>query len=486
MRRIIAILVCAVLLAGCAENEHTVSTENVTVAEKTVQTVAETSAEVETTTQAETELQTETEITTETEFTTTAETKPEIEAEKFDTYREFLTELYARDGIVTFDMWDMDGDGIDELFLVNDYKGWSEVEVYTMTDEGILSMMTDDLGTFGYVELCGNYLLDDKTYQNERDNYICKTAVYSKSGNVLVKVAEWSAIEGIYTVNGEELTRKEYFEFVLEYGAMDWHYVRDTYSYSDGILSADIFSEDLHMISDELAEEIEYANIYERDTGHDYTEMSRLKNLKCCYLYAGSWYAGENVPVNAEELAFLKDLHSLEKLVVYVNGGSFDFDLVADMPELRCLSLDGFSDSLNGDKSLNLPALEYLSFTYCGEGFVIPDLSLLKNLSQLNLYAICDSSVFFDLSALENLEMLSIIHTNGITAFPDLSKLEKLRYVNIYGCENLTDFSALEKLKVSERFEYGYDDVEVYENAMPHFDILRENNPDCVMYIRGT
>lgn len=171
MKKLCAVLAFLMLLTGCAENGHTeVPNESVTSAEASMHTDTDTVTESETTIHAEPEFQTETktEITSETEVETTYETKPEIDAEKFDTYRDFLTELYARDGIVTFDMWDMDGDGIDELFLINDYKGRSEVEVYTMTDEGVLSMMTDDLGTFGYVELCGNYLLDDKSYQNER------------------------------------------------------------------------------------------------------------------------------------------------------------------------------------------------------------------------------------------------------------------------------------------------------------------------------
>lgn len=169
--------------------------------------------------------------------TTDPETPTETAAWK-EAYIEILnteksSDLWYSDGF-KFDLYDIDSDGIPELFISKGPAVYNGVDIYTFDGENAIKLV-NDLYMMGIVGVSKkNNMVASGLYNHGYDahNY------WTKNGNSLDSLCYFNFDEGAtetrhWFVNGEEVSVKEYCDSINKYYSDDWVSVGRTYEYSD-------------------------------------------------------------------------------------------------------------------------------------------------------------------------------------------------------------------------------------------------------------
>lgn len=236
-KKIAAVIGLALMLTACGNNENTAPDMSVTESE----TVTETSAESETSSETVSEMVSEDseETLAETEAVTAAlteaseEQETENTADYRDAYKAKLLEVMYDENATSpsFDLFDMDDDGIPELFVsIGDYHA-AGVFAYTFKNGALADLSGDNTAFGSYGEaavsadgcLTGEYMGMGITYDS----------FYQLDGDKLVMISnvemgeipdgdDYENIITYYKVNDEDATEEEYNSAFDEYDAHDW------------------------------------------------------------------------------------------------------------------------------------------------------------------------------------------------------------------------------------------------------------------------
>lgn len=235
-KKIAAVLGLALMFTACGNNDNTApdmsvtESETVTEASAESETSSETAAEVSEETLAETEAVTEaiTEASSE-------EQEAENTADYKDAYKAKLLEVMYDENATSpsFDLFDMDNDGIPELFMsIGDYHA-AGVFAYTFKN-GTLVNLSGDNTTFGsYGEAAvsadgyltsgymGMGMTSDYFYKLEGDKLVLKKSIVSEEFPDPTDDDPYH-FSLKYKVNDEYVTEEEYNSAFDEYDAHDW------------------------------------------------------------------------------------------------------------------------------------------------------------------------------------------------------------------------------------------------------------------------
>ena len=222
-KKIAAVLGLALMLTACGNNDNTAPDISETEAQSEI--VTETSAESETVSESVTASSEETE----------PEAPADTAADYRDSYKAKLLEVMNDENASSpsFDLFDMDNDGIPELFMsIGDYHA-AGVFAYTFKN-GTLVDLSGDNTTFGsYGEaavsadgcLTGEYMgmgmTYDYFYKLEGDKLVLKKSIVSEEFPDPTDDDPYHFLLK-YKVNDEDATEEEYNSAFDEYDAHDW------------------------------------------------------------------------------------------------------------------------------------------------------------------------------------------------------------------------------------------------------------------------
>ena len=235
-KKIAAVLGLALMFTACGNNDNIAPDMSVTESE----TVTEASAESETSseTASETTAEVSEETLAETEAITEAsseEQEAENTADYKDAYKAKLLEVMYDENATSpsFDLFDMDNDGIPELFVsLGDYHA-SGVFAYTFKDGALadLSGGKKSFGSYGEAAvsadgyLAGEYMgmgmTSDYFYMLEGDKLVLKKSIVSEEFPDPTDDDPYH-FSLKYKVNDEDVTEEEYNSAFDEYDAHDW------------------------------------------------------------------------------------------------------------------------------------------------------------------------------------------------------------------------------------------------------------------------
>ncbi len=235
-KKIAAVLGLALMFTACGNNDNTAPDMSVTESE----TVTEASAESETSseTASETTAEVSEETLAETEAITEAsseEQEAENTADYKDAYKAKLLEAMYDENATSpsFDLFDMDNDGIPELFVsLGDYHA-AGVFAYTFKDGALadLSGGKKSFGSYGEAAvsadgyLAGEYMgmgmTSDYFYMLEGDKLVLKKSIVSEEFPDPTDDDPYH-FSLKYKVNDEDATEEEYNSAFDEYDAHDW------------------------------------------------------------------------------------------------------------------------------------------------------------------------------------------------------------------------------------------------------------------------
>lgn len=235
-KKIAAVLGLALMFTACGNNDNTAPDMSVTESE----TVTEASAESETAseTASETTAEVSEETLAETEAITEAsseEQEAENTADYRDAYKAKLIEVMYDENATSpsFDLFDMDNDGIPELFMsIGDYHA-AGVYAYTFRDGALVNLSEEDgsFGSYGAAAVSADgYLTSEYMGMGMTYDYF-----YKLDGDKLVMISSTATEEFLdptdddpyhfslkYKVNDEDVTEEEYNSAFDEYDAHDW------------------------------------------------------------------------------------------------------------------------------------------------------------------------------------------------------------------------------------------------------------------------
>ena len=239
-KKIAAVLGLALMLTACGNNDNTAPdmsvTESETITEISAEsetaseTASETTAEVSEATLAETEAVTEniTEASSE-------EQEAENTADYRDAYKAKLIEVMYDENATSpsFDLFDMDNDGIPELFMSIDNYHAAGVFVYTFKNGTLVNLSGGNtmFGSYGEAAVSADgYLTGEYMGMGMTSDYF-----YKLDGDKLVMISSTATEEFLdptdddpyhyslkYKVNDEDATEEEYNSAFDEYDAHDW------------------------------------------------------------------------------------------------------------------------------------------------------------------------------------------------------------------------------------------------------------------------
>lgn len=239
-KKIAAVLGLALMFTACGNNDNTAPDMSVTESE----TVTEASAESETAseTASETTAEVSEETLAETEAVTEAITEASSEeqeaentADYRDAYKAKLIEVMYDENATSpsFDLFDMDNDGIPELFMSIDNYHAAGVFAYTFKN-GTLVNLSGGNTTFGsYGEAAvsadgyltsgymGMGMTSDYFYKLEGDKLVLKKSIVSEEFPDPTDDDPYH-FSLKYKVNDEYVTEEEYNSAFDEYDAHDW------------------------------------------------------------------------------------------------------------------------------------------------------------------------------------------------------------------------------------------------------------------------
>lgn len=214
-KKIAAVLGLALMLTACGNNGNTVPDITVTESETTAETSAESKAVSEAVSEA------------------SEEHGAENAADYRDAYKAKLLEMMNDENAASpaFDLFDMDSDGIPELFVsVGDFR-IAGVFAYTFKNGALADLSGDNTAFGSYGEaavstdgwLTGEYMgmgiIFDSFYQLDGDKLVMISNVE------MGEIPDGDDFENIityYQINGEDATEEEYNSAFDEYDAHDW------------------------------------------------------------------------------------------------------------------------------------------------------------------------------------------------------------------------------------------------------------------------
>lgn len=220
-KKIAAVLGLVLMLTACGNNDNSVPDISETEAQSEI--VTETSAESETVSESVTASSEDTE----------SEASAYTAADYRDSYKAKLLEAMNDENASSpaFDLFDMDNDGIPELFVsIGDYHA-AGVFAYTFKNGALADLSGDNTAFGSYGEaavsadgcLTGEYMGMGITYDS----------FYQLDGDKLVMISnvemgeipdgdDYENIMTYYKINDEDATEEEYNSAFDEYNAHDW------------------------------------------------------------------------------------------------------------------------------------------------------------------------------------------------------------------------------------------------------------------------
>ena len=210
-------------------------------------------------------------------------TEPEIPSETAawkEAYIEILnteksSDLWYSDGF-KFDLYDIDSDGIPELFISKGPAVYNGVDIYTFDGENAIKLV-NDLYMMGIVGVSKkNNMVESGLYNHGYDGH----SYWTKNGNSLDSLCYFNFDEGAtetrhWFVNGEEVSVKEYCDSINKYYSDDWVSVGRTYEYSDAESAMNRYIENGYNV--DLPNSSDYAKY----------EFPSKEYIKDMYEYAG-------------------------------------------------------------------------------------------------------------------------------------------------------------------------------------------------------
>lgn len=228
-KKLAAVCFAAMLLTACGTGK---AAPEVSKTEETTVSETETSAE----TQPESVSETNSETVGETEAETTEESiteAPDTSADYREFYKEKLEEFKNEEYSTNpaFDLFDMDNDGIPELFMSHDDYHAAGVFAYSFKD-GILVDLSGDgsaYGSYGIVAVSSDGYLSS-SYSGMG---IAFDSFYRLNGSSLEKIMytemgeipnqdDPDIIDTYYMVNDEKVSQEEYSAVINEYDDHNW------------------------------------------------------------------------------------------------------------------------------------------------------------------------------------------------------------------------------------------------------------------------
>lgn len=162
---------------------------------------------------------------------TAAETKAPVNADDYkELYLNKLSELQKSDkynsSISSFDLYDMDSDGIPELFAALENIHPSNVDIYTVRSGEVIALSYSELGSWGIVKAAeGGYLLTDYLGMGDYNAYYYKYE-NGELSEILHSEHLTPFLEGddedIFSINGSTVSEAEYNEATEKYSSMEW------------------------------------------------------------------------------------------------------------------------------------------------------------------------------------------------------------------------------------------------------------------------
>lgn len=244
-RKLAVILPIIMSLTACTDSSPETKesvTEAMTEALSEITAVSEVFSEIEITSQT-------------TEYRTTEHTERETEAETFADseealwqalYREKLFEIreseYFEPSVSTFDLFDVDCDGIPEHFAAYGSYHVAGVFVYTVRNGEVIQLCTPDKEYFGS---WGTTEVNDKGFLASR--YFGMGSDYTdyfrlENGQLTLMVSsehhmcfpdESGEEPDKFVIDGNEVSEEEYNEATQKYNAMNWTDVGQSYRFFD-------------------------------------------------------------------------------------------------------------------------------------------------------------------------------------------------------------------------------------------------------------
>lgn len=224
-KKIAAVLGLALMFTACGNNADT--SPDISETEAQSEIVTETSAESETVTESVTASSEDTE--------TEASAENDTSADYRDSYKAKLLEAMYDENATSpsFDLFDMDNDGIPELFMsIGDYHA-AGVYAYTFRDGALVNLSEEDgsFGSYGAAAVSADgYLTSEYMGMGMTYDYF-----YKLDGDKLVMISSTATEEFLdptdddpyhfslkYKVNDEYVTEEEYKSAFDEYDAHDW------------------------------------------------------------------------------------------------------------------------------------------------------------------------------------------------------------------------------------------------------------------------
>ncbi len=267
-KKLAAFCLAAAMLTACGADNVTNSsevseTQSESVSETTAESVSETESETVSETEAseETQSETVTETTTETVSETEPETVPETEAEPEPAdyralYKEKLMSCIGEDEF--FDLYDVNSDGVPELFITERQIKASTTSIYIVVDDELVQLKAksqsdegSEISEFGVYAVVG--ISDEGIFDNTfTDMYTIHYDYLKLENNRLEPVFRGKYVhdepgtpEGYeaYYIEGEEVTLEEFNEAVSPYESLNWSYVGYEYELNEETINS-VLSED--------------------------------------------------------------------------------------------------------------------------------------------------------------------------------------------------------------------------------------------------
>ena len=218
-----AALVLALMLTACGNSDNTAPDISETEAQSEI--VTKTSAESETVTESVTASSEDTE--------TEASAENDTSADYRDSYKAKLIEAMNDENASSpaFDLFDMNADGIPELFVsLGDYHA-AGVFAYTFKDGALADLSGDNtpFGSYGEAAVSADgYLTGEYSGMGITYDYF-----YKLDGDKLVMISnvemgelpdgdDYENIITYYKINDEDVSEEEYNSVFDEYNAHDW------------------------------------------------------------------------------------------------------------------------------------------------------------------------------------------------------------------------------------------------------------------------
>lgn len=258
IKKFAAVFAAAAMLTACGNvNEAAVSDISDTSeavpseTEATTETESETSSEAETVTEASEE---ETVSETSEESETTAQAAADEQAGDYKAaYKAKLLEMLDENETASaFDLFDMNGDGIPELFVSGGDYHAAGVFAYTYRDGALVNLSADDyaFGSYGEAAVSADgYLTGEYSGMGVTLDYF-----YKLDGDKLVMISstetgeipdgdDYENFTAYYKVNDEDATEEEYNKAFAEYDAHDWVTVGRGNLVSDETINSVLYAE---------------------------------------------------------------------------------------------------------------------------------------------------------------------------------------------------------------------------------------------------